>query len=91
LALAHAPREGDSKNFVVGIEMTRKLLLDSLSRHGLSVIGELGEPFDPARHEAVGMEANKDYPEGSVCGLMTRGYRLRDRLLRPARVTVCKL
>ena len=91
LALTHAPRDAASKNFVIGVEMTRKLLLDSLSRHGLAPVGELGEAFDPAMHEAVGMEAHTEFPEGTVCGLMTRGYRLKDRLLRPARVTVCKL
>ena len=91
LALSHAPQDPASKNFVIGVEMTRKLLLDSLSRHGLTTVGELGEEFDPAVHEAVNMEAHSEYPEGSVCGLMTRGYRLKDRLLRPARVAVCKL
>lgn len=91
LALAHAPREPGAKNFVVGVEMTRKLLLDSLSRHGLTTVGELGEVFDPSVHEAVNLEAHTEYPEGAVCGLMTRGYRLKDRLLRPARVAVCKL
>ena len=91
LALSHAPQDQASKNFVIGVEMTRKLLLDSLSRHGLTTVGELGEEFDPAVHEAVNMEAHTEYPEGSVCGLMTRGYRLKDRLLRPARVAVCKL
>ncbi len=90
LALAHAPKEGDCKNFVIGVEMTRKLLLDSLSRHGLAQLGELGEAFDPAVHEAVGMEAHTEFPEGAVCGLLSRGYRLKDRLLRPAKVTVCK-
>lgn len=91
LALAHAPREPGAKNFVIGVEMTRKLLLDSLSHHGLTTVGELGEVFDPTVHEAVNLEAHTEYPEGTVCGLMTRGYRLKDRLLRPARVAVCKL
>lgn len=90
LALAYAPDGKECHNFVVGVDMTRKLLLEALSRHGLVPVGELGEDFDPAKHEAVGMEQHKDYLSGQVCGLMNKGYKLKDRLLRPARVMVCK-
>ncbi len=90
LALAYAPQDPASKNFVLGVDMTRKLMLEALARHGLEQVGALGEAFDPAMHEAVGTEANPVYPSGQVCGLMNKGYRLKDRLLRPARVTVCK-
>jgi molecular chaperone GrpE len=90
LALAHAPGDAGSKNFVLGVKMTRKLLLDSLARHGLTEVGALGEPFDPSLHEALNTEANRDFAENTVCGLLGRGYRLKDRLLRPAKVTVCK-
>ncbi len=90
LALSYAPQDAVCKNFVVGVDMTRKLLLDALARHGLEQVGALGEIFDPAVHEAVGMEPHPEYAAGQVCGLMNKGYRLKDRLLRPARVTVCK-
>lgn len=90
LALSYAPKDKESQNFVVGVDMTRKLLLDALARHGLQQVGALGEEFDPATHEAVGMEPRADYASGQICGLMTKGYKLKDRLLRPARVTVCK-
>ena len=90
LALAYAPQDKEARNFVIGVDMTRKLLLDALAKHGLEQVGELGETFDPARHEAVEMEAHPEYQSGQVCSLMNKGYRLKDRLIRPARVKVCK-
>lgn len=90
LALAYAPQGGECHNFVIGVDMTRKLLLDALAKHGLEPVGELGETFDPAKHEAVQMEAHPEYQSGQVCSLMNKGYRLKDRLIRPARVKVCK-
>ena len=90
LALAYAPEGKECRNFVIGVDMTRKLLLDALAKHGLEAIGELGEPFDPAKHEAVEMQSNPGFKTGQICGLMNKGYRLKERLIRPARVTVCK-
>ena len=90
LALTHAPRDEVSKNFVMGVDMTRTLFLESLARHGLTQVGQLGEPFDPAIHEAVETEAHSGYEDNTVCALVSKGYRLKDRLLRPARVVVCK-
>lgn len=90
LALSYVPENKECQNFVVGVDMTRKLLLDALQRHGLEQVGKLGENFDPAIHEAMGMEPHEGYTTGQVCGLMSKGYRLKDRLLRPAKVTVCK-
>lgn len=90
LALQHATQEDVCKNFVVGVEMTKKLLLDALKKHGLERAGVVGEPFDPALHEAVGMTDDENVPDGHVCALLSCGYRLHSRLLRPARVVVCK-
>lgn len=90
LALAYAPEGKECQNFVVGVDMTRKLLLEALHKHGLEQLGSIGEEFDPTKHEAVGMEAHPEYNSGQICSLMNKGYRLKDRLIRPARVTVCK-
>lgn len=90
LALAYAPENDACRNFVIGVDMTRKLLLDALAQHGLVQTGALGESFDPAIHEAMGLEPHAEYVEGQVCGLMNKGYMLKDRLLRPAKVMVCK-
>ncbi len=90
LALEHAKDNDACKNFFVGVDMTKKLLLESLKKHGLEPVGAVGEEFDPALHEALSMMENPDLPNGAICTVFTRGYKLHDRLLRPAKVVVCK-
>lgn len=90
LALAHADKTGPAKDLVMGIEMTRKMLLDALAKHGLHPVGAIGETFDPSVHEAVGMSDDPAVENGQVCALLSNGYQLKDRLLRPAKVMVCK-
>ena len=90
LALDHGRKLDACKDVVLGVDMTRKLFLDALKQHGLVPVGEVGEPFDPTRHEAVGHEERRDMEEGVVCSLLQRGYVLRERLLRPAKVVVNK-
>jgi molecular chaperone GrpE len=55
---------------------------------GVEEINSLGKKFDPNLHEAVSQEASKDKPEGTVLKVMRRGFKLKDRLLRPAMVVV---
>lgn len=90
LALQHASASEACRDFVTGVRMTRKLLLDALAGHGLAQVGECGEEFNPAVHEAVGMLADKNVADGHICALLACGYKLNDRLLRPAKVMVCK-
>lgn len=90
LALQHATANPACEDFVTGVRMTRKLMQDALAAHGLRQVGEPGEEFNPAVHEAVGMVMHPDVAEGHVCALLSNGYKLHDRLLRPARVMVCK-
>lgn len=90
LALEHGKKLEACKDFFVGVEMTRKLLMEALQKHGLSAVGAVGEVFDPALHEAMSMAPDENVPSGSICLLMSRGYKLHDRLLRPAKVIVCK-
>ena len=78
------------KDVIQGVEMTRKLLLDALQAHGLATRGECGEPFSPEVHEAVGFDRRDDLEEGAVCVVVQRGYLLKDRLLRPAKVLINK-
>ena len=87
-ALDHAGDGGDS-SIVEGVQLTLKLFKDVLERHGVTEIAITpGTPFDPSFHEAVGMEATPDLSPNSVLRVQQKGYRLRERLLRPARVTV---
>jgi molecular chaperone GrpE len=90
LALEHAKNSEACKDLLLGVEMTRKLMLESLKKHGLEPVGAPGEVFDPAIHEAVSLVNDPDTPDGAVCALLSKGYMLRDRLLRPAKVVVCK-
>lgn len=88
LALMHTPESDACKNFVMGVEMTRKAFLDVLSSNGLIPVGEANEEFTPERHEAVGQDPRDDMDEGIVTQVMQRGYLLNGRLLRPAKVMV---
>ncbi|MDL2267674.1 nucleotide exchange factor GrpE [Desulfovibrio sp. OttesenSCG-928-G15] len=90
LALQHANTDAVCKNFVIGVQMTRKLMQDALAKHGLAQSGAVGEEFNPAIHEAVGMVDSPSQPDNHVCELLSNGYSLNGRLLRPARVMVCK-
>lgn len=88
LALQYGSKHEACKDMLQGIAMTRKLLLDALEKHGLKALGEVGDEFNPEVHEAVGLEANPELAPGSVTRVMQRGYKLNDRLLRPARVMI---
>lgn len=88
LALQYASQHEACKDMVEGVAMTRKLLLDAVSRNGLSPVGEVGEEFNPQYHEAIGFEANPEVGPGAVSKILQRGYKLNDRLLRPAKVMV---
>jgi molecular chaperone GrpE len=89
-AIEYGSADEACKEVIQGVEMTRKLLLDALKAHGLEIRGECGEAFNPERHEAVGFDRREDLDEGAVCVVAQRGYLLKDRLLRPAKVLVNK-
>jgi molecular chaperone GrpE len=82
--------EDFSKHLLAGVELTIKGLMSSLEKVGLKPLASLGEPFDPNFHEALAMEASKDVPEQRVLQEFERGYMLKDRLLRAAKVVVSK-
>ncbi len=91
LALDHAKTQDACKNFVTGVDMTRKMFLDTLAKHGLEAVGKAGDEFDPNFHEAMGMAQSPDLPDGSIAQIMQRGYVLKGRVIRPAKVMVNKL
>jgi molecular chaperone GrpE len=91
LALAiRAAREATADNpFVQGFLLVGQQLAATLEKHGLSLIDvPLGQPFDPARHEAVSHIPSSDVPENVVIAETRRGYTLCGRLLRAAQVAV---
>lgn len=89
-AIEHMPPELRDVGWVEGIaaiDRKLRLLLDS---EGLTPITAIGQPFDPREHEAVTQNVTADVPEGTVTAELQRGYRIRDRVLRPAMVAVAK-
>lgn len=74
---------------IEGVELTLRSLLDTLERHGVEAIApEPGERFDPQRHEAMFEAPVPGTRSGEIIQVMTRGFLLHDRLLRPAQVGV---
>lgn len=76
------------KHFLHGIELINKQLHDVLESLGIQPISAVGERFDPHIHEAVATEHTEDFEPDTVTEEITRGYRIGDRLLRPAMVKV---
>ena len=85
-----APSGGDPDGFRKGVELILKQMLDLLRKRGVKPIEALGADFDPNVHQAVVHEASDEHREGEVMQELQRGYRLGDRLLRPAMVKVAK-
>jgi molecular chaperone GrpE len=73
-----------------GVSMIASQLRTALAESGLEEIDATGQPFDPNFHEAVSQQETADVPEGHVLQQLRKGYKLRDRLLRPATVIVAK-
>ncbi len=71
-----------------GVELIHKQLLDLLKKKGVTPIESVGQDFDPHIHQAVTQEVSEDHREGEVMQELARGYKLGDRLLRPAMVKV---
>ncbi len=87
-ALEHAGAAASESALAQGILATRKLFEDTLAKFGVKSFSAKGQPFDPARHEAVQQIPTADVPPGAVAQEVVRGYLLHDRLLRPAMVAV---
>jgi molecular chaperone GrpE len=89
-AVAHASGGGNGKPIVEGVEMVLKGLLDAMAKHGVTQISAVGQPFDPSKHEAMAQVASDAHEPNVVVDELHKGYMLRDRLLRPALVSVAK-
>ena len=78
------------KNLVIGVEMTEKQLQEAFIKCGIEKVPGLGEKFDYKIHQAVSEMANTGQPAGTIIEELQGGYRLHERLLRPAMVIVAK-
>jgi molecular chaperone GrpE len=78
------------KNLVAGVEMTRRELLNVFERHGIKRIDPIGEKFDPHFHQAMFEVPTNEQPPGTVVQVMQAGFKIGDRVLRPALVGVAR-
>jgi len=88
-ALDHKPA-GVDESWVKGLELSVRKLEEALGAHGLEQIHAVGALFDPKLHEAIGYEESSEHPEDTVTSELRRGYRIRDRVVRPALVKVAR-
>lgn len=82
--------DGGEEKLRSGVELVRKQMLDTLARLGVTPIEAEGSVFDPQIHEAIEMVDTRDAKDNHVISELQRGYRLKDRLLRPAMVRVAR-
>jgi len=87
--LDHMPK-GVDESWAKGLQLSVRKLEEALGTHGLQPIEAVGSRFDPTLHEAVGEEESAEHPEDTVVSELRRGYRLRDRVVRPALVKVAR-
>ena len=90
LAVQNAEKTTDIRSLKQGQEATLQLLAKALEKIGIVTINPVGEPFDPARHEAMMAQPSNTAEPNSVLQVVQPGYELNGRLLRPARVIVSK-
>jgi molecular chaperone GrpE len=89
-AAAQASPTADAKSLSDGVAMIYQQLRQVLNEAGLEEVDATGKVFDPNLHEAVSQQESSEVPEGQVLQQLRRGYKFRERLLRPATVIVAK-
>ncbi|WP_018388523.1 nucleotide exchange factor GrpE [Ancylobacter sp. FA202] len=89
-AEARAKAEGTLKTLLEGIDLTGRALIQALTKHGVARIEAEGAKFDPNMHQAMFEVPNAEVPSGTVVQVIQPGYKLGERVLRPALVGVSK-
>jgi molecular chaperone GrpE len=91
LALKHAGESGETvQGMQQGVELVYKQLRDALEKIGVKQFAAEGEPFDPARHDAMMQVVTDEVPENTVVQVMQDGYLYHEKVLRHAKVSVSK-
>jgi len=83
-----ALRASGAEGITAGLDMVQKQLLEILAKHGVEPIDAQGHPFDPNLHDAILQQPDPEHPEGTVVAEFSKGYKIRDRVLRPSKVAV---
>jgi molecular chaperone GrpE len=81
---------GDLESLLQGVELVRRELSAAFAKHGVTQLEAVGRPFDPALHEAMAQIPDASLAPNTVVEELQKGYVIRDRLLRPARVVVTR-
>jgi molecular chaperone GrpE len=89
-AEARAAAEGPLKSLIEGVELTTRDLSAALARHGVKKLEPMGEKFDPNFHQAMFEAPDESLPAGTVTQVVQTGWRIGERVLRPAMVGVSK-
>ena len=79
-----------AKQIKTGVDMTLKTLTQALTDNGIIATGEVGETFDPTKHQAIQSVDSDDVESDQIAQVLQKGYMLQDRVLRPAMVAVAK-
>jgi len=90
LGLHAAAASGDVAGLQQGMDLTRKMFLDTMTRFGVTPVDPDGGKFNPERHQAVSVQQIEGKEPGTVIAVMQKGYELNGRLVRPAMVVVAK-
>jgi molecular chaperone GrpE len=90
MAMAAAGKSDNPESLREGIAMIYNQLRAALTEAGLEEINALGKTFDPTLHEAISQQESSDAPEGQVIQQLRKGYKLRERLIRPASVVIAR-
>lgn len=89
-ALKSRPQEGEGAQWANGIELIYRKLMSTIEAEGVERIVPEGQFFDPNFHEALSQEDSPEHESGQIIGVLQPGYKLGDRILRPARVRVAR-
>ncbi len=90
-ALEQSRQAAEVEPVVTGLEMILKQLLGALEKFDIKPLHAVGEPFNPAFHEAMAQQEHPDHADNTVLEQFQKGYMLGDKLLRPARVLVSRV
>lgn len=85
-----ASNHKEMSNFLLGIEMTQRELVNLLERFGVKLLGTPGDKFDPEIHEAISQVDDPSAKQETIANVVNRGCKLHDRLVQPAKVVVSK-
>jgi molecular chaperone GrpE len=87
-AIEAAGQTGGGEGLLAGVKLVASQLETVLAQHGCVPIETVGQPFDPNQHQAIAQEPSNEYPAGTVTRSAQVGYKLHDRVIRPAQVFV---